>query len=545
MWMHCGNFRLVGKRMKHPRLRTAAGLVASCLLRPLVLAGISATSARAQPPAIIDSIAIEMFDVFTPHEARRNLLGRLGNAAHFRTRAWVVRNELLFHVGEPLRMERLQETERNLRRLRLFSRVAIDTVHDDDRLVVLVVTQDGWTTNGDLGFSSTANVVTWHAGLIERNLLGTGNAAGFFFRHEPDRSALRFVAQVNRPFGSRVLISGYYDHLSDGRVGVWAVEVPFGSLSERFGVDLSGEAAGRRVLRFRDGAQSDSLWRRMWIERVSLGWAPIAGPAGYVRLGIFGQVRRDQHIVVADTARVIPDSVTAAAGPYVEMLRARYVVVTHFNGFAREEDIDVGTRLILNIAAAPAAWGYDRDGVGAALGLQIGSGHSEAFARLRIGVSGLFTSVGLDSGQVRAGLTLASRMMPRQATILYLQAGVQKNQAPGSEFDLGHGVGPRGFGPHAFTGTRMLWAIVEHRVFLWDALFDVLGVGVAGFLDYGGAWYRDQPLRLGGDAGIGLRLGLGARSTGTNVVRFDLACRFGEGAAGSRVVLSIGRAFEF
>ncbi len=100
-------------------------------------------------------MAIVTFDIFPPDQARANPFGRLVNALHVRTRAWVVRNELLVHVGDTLRVGQLEETERNLRRLGLFFRVVIDTVRDGDRLVVEVVTSDGWTTNGDVGFSST------------------------------------------------------------------------------------------------------------------------------------------------------------------------------------------------------------------------------------------------------------------------------------------------------------------------------------------------------------------------------------------------------
>jgi hypothetical protein len=513
---------------------------------PVILATLALnTRALGQSPPVIDSIVIETFDIFTPAEAARNPLGRIANALHIRTRPWVVRNELLFHAGDTLNVWRLQETERNLRRLGLFSQVVVDTAHDGDRLVARVSTSDGWTTNGDVGFSSTGGSLTWHAGVTERNLLGTGNTAGIVFRHEPDRSAVRPLARINRPFGTPAVIAGYYDDLSDGRAGEWAPEVPFLSLSQPIGGGIPGAAAARRVLRFRDGAQSDSLWRRTFIQRAWLAWAPVAGPGGYVHLGVSGHVRREEYLAIADTAQVIPDTVSAIVGPFIEAFRPRFIEVTHYNGFARDEDIDLGPRMLLSVAAAPAAWGYARDGVGAGLTAQVGGGTPAVFGRLLVGMSGLFTSAGLDSGQVRAGLTLASRLLPRQATVLNVQAGVQKDPAPGAEFDLGHGTGPRGFGPHSFTGTRTVWGTAEHRVFLWDALLDLLGIGVAAFVDFGGAWYEDQAARLGGDAGIGLRLGLGPKSTGTNVVRFDIAYRFGEGWSGDRGVLSVGRAFEF
>jgi hypothetical protein len=509
-------------------------------LAPLALLPVAA---RAQE-AIIDSVVVETHDIFLPEEVVGNAFAGIMNALHVKTRPWVVRKELLFRPGDPLDLRRLQETERNLRRLGIFSRVAIDTVRQGDRLVARVFTSDGWTTNVDAGLSVTGNTVTWRAGVVERNLLGTGHMAGLVYRDEPDRNALRLLGQLNRPFGTRAVVAGFYDRLSDGDAGAWIPEFPFRAFADRVGGGLPGEAADRRVLRFRNGVETDTLWYRALIQRAWLAWAPVAGPAGYVRLGLYGQARREQYLQLEDTALVIPDSVSGAVGPYVELLRPRYLEVTHYNGFAREEDIDLSARLILGVALAPRAFGYARDGIGGVLEMQAGVGTPALFARIQAAVSGLATSSGVDSGQVRGRLTLASRLFRRQATVVHVEGGAQKNPAPGAEFDIGHGLGPRGFEPHAFTGTRMVWGVAEHRVFLVDALFDLVGMGVAGFVDYGGAWYPDQSPRVGGNVGLGLRTG-GTTSTGPNVGRLDFAYRFGDGWSGRRWVVSFGQAYEF
>jgi hypothetical protein len=167
----------------------------------------SPAAAVAQTPPVIDSVAVETHDIFLPEEEAGNPLAVLMNALHFTTRPSVVRKELLFKAGQPLDARRLQETERNLRRRGIFRRVLIDTIRVDDKLVARVVTSDGWTTNLDLGLSFTGNTVSWRAGAIERNVLGTGHALGLVYRQEPDRNALRLLTQINRPFGARALIS--------------------------------------------------------------------------------------------------------------------------------------------------------------------------------------------------------------------------------------------------------------------------------------------------------------------------------------------------
>jgi hypothetical protein len=510
----------------------------------LALLAVLAPKLRAQSPPVIDSVEIHNFDIFTPDEAEGNPFASLMNALHARTRASVIRRELLFHTGDTLDLRRLQETERNLRRRGLFRRVAIDTVRANGKLIVRVFTSDGWTTNLDVGLSFTGKTVTWRAGAIEQNVLGTGHALGAVFRKEPDRNALRLLTQLNRPLGTRAVLAGFYDDLSDGRAGGWGGGVPFLALSDRFGVELPGEAASRRILQFRDGVASDTLWRRGFTQRIAVGWAPWASPAGYVRVGVLGQVRQERFVPITDTAAVVPDSVSGAVGAYVDVARPRYIKVTHYNGFAHEEDIDLGIRATVQLWGAPGSFGYDASGVAPLVEVQVGAGTPEAFLRLKAHAHGLFTSAGLDSGMVWGAVTLASRAIHRQATVIHVEAGAQERPIPGAEFDLGHGIGPRGFESHAFTGTRAAWGIAEHRIFLVDALFGLFGLGIAGFVDYGGAWYPDESPRVGGDVGLGLRSG-GTASTGPNVGRFDLAYRFGDGWSGSRWVVSFGTAFEF
>jgi hypothetical protein len=492
----------------------------------------------------IDSVAVITHDIFDTAQAQGNFLAGLMNALHVRTRSWVVRKELLFDVGDTLDARRLAETERNLRRLGILRDVTVDTVRVDGKLVARVVTYDGWTTSLETRLNFTGDVVTWSAGLNERNVLGTGHLIGGAYRKEVDRDAWRVRTQLNRLGGSPAYVAAYYDNLSDGYAAAWNGGVPYRSLSDRVQVLLPGQVLDGRVLRFRDGEVSDTVWRRALIQRTEIAWAPVAGPGGYVRIGLTGGVRREEYLSIADTGLAIPDSVFGDVGLWTELARPRFVEVTHYNGFSREEDLDLGSRVVLGAGVVLRSLGYARNGAAPFAEVRTGIGTAKAFARLGIEAGGLLTSAGVDSGRVAAALTVASRLIPRQATVLHFEAGLRKNPAPGAEFDLGHGLGPRAFEPHAFTGTRAIWGVAEHRVFLWDELFGMLGLGVAGFVDYGGAWFADQPARHGGDVGIGIRSGA-TSATGPNVGRLDLAYRFGDGITGSRWVVSFGTAYQF
>src|SRR5205814_2375687 len=106
------------------------------------------------------------------------------------------------------------------------------------------------------------------------------------------------------------------------------------------------------------------------------------------------------------------------------------------------------------------------------------------------------------------------------------------------------GSGPRAFGSHAFTGDRSFFGTAEYRYTLVDDLGGLVGLGLAGFVDHGGAWYAGSPRRSGWDAGIGLRVGA-SRSADTPALRFDLAHRFANDIEKAGWVLSIGKGLPF
>lgn len=518
-------------------------------LRLLSVLGLLPAVARGQegaPPAAptIDTIIIVTQDIFRPEEAQSNALYRIMNALHVTTRPSVVRHELLFRQGEPYDSARVAETERNLRSRGLFRDVSIDSMTVGDRLNMLVETNDGWTTELVLNANFTGGEFNWAVGGIERNFIGTGARVGVVYRDEPDRTALRLLGGMDRIRGTRTGVNGFYDNLSDGSFGGWYGGVPYRSFGDHWSLDLPGEAGNQRVLQFRDGDSLETYRRRLFWQLGSVSYAPVAGPRGYVRLGAVGQIKREEYMLWTTDASTVPDTVTGAIGVFAEAMKPRYMVVTHYNGFAYEEDVDLSARAALSVWLAPNAWGYERTGIAPGFLVQAGSSIGRHFVKLSAWGHGLFTSAGLDSGQVRLSGTGALRLYPRHSTVLHVQAGALENVAPGSEFDLGGGFGPRAFETHGFTGERFVFAILEHRAYLIDELFGMLGLGFAGFLDYGGAWFTDQPSRLGGDVGVGLRIG-STRSTAANVGRLDLAYRFGEGFEGRRWVVSFGQQFPF
>ncbi|GAG37566.1 unnamed protein product, partial [marine sediment metagenome] len=71
-------------------------------------------------PPVIDTVIVEIKDIYTAEEADENFAQSFMNKLHIRTRDHVVWNELLFRQGEPFDSATVAETIRNLRRTELF-----------------------------------------------------------------------------------------------------------------------------------------------------------------------------------------------------------------------------------------------------------------------------------------------------------------------------------------------------------------------------------------------------------------------------------------
>lgn len=518
------------------------------LLLPLRLAAQAPVdSARATDSAAtgdtLRAVELDRRDIFDPDET--GWVARVGNALHIQTRASTIRRELLFKPGEPFDSARIAESERNLRGLGVFRRVHIDSVRTDSGLVARVLTKDGWSTKADWRFRSTGGEVAFTIGLVEDNLLGTASSAAVRYRKTPDRSTVTLAFRRPRLFAGSVGLGLVYEDRSDGRLAGLSLEHPFYSLTSPRGFRFDTEDRDERVLRFFDGARTarDTLSHRFSLVRASAAWALRASSEGYLRLGVQGQVRREDFQPEASTAP-FPKTVTGALGPYLTWSRANFLVTRGYAGFAREEDVDLGLTMRLGVLAAPKAFGYERDGVAPLLSGRLGARVPGGFGYLEALAGGLYDRAGLDSGSVQLGATAVVQPGPRQVGILHVEAGWLRNPVPGSEFDLGLGIGPRAFRSHAFTGDRSYFATGEYRVTVADDFLGMIGLGVAGFVDHGGAWYAGSPKRTGWDAGVGLRLGA-SRSTDTEALRFDLAHRFGNDVERPGWVVTVGKGFVF
>ena len=496
-------------------------------------------------PLRIRAVLIEASDVF-PADESTGLIARIANGLHIKTRPGIIRRELLLGPGELFDSAKAAETERNLRSLRIFRRARLDTVRSDTGLILRVQTRDAFTTRVEGSIEGSTEGSRRWIGLTETNLFGTATRISFRYRQDPDRDALTTTFQRDRLFAGRIGLGALYDQRSDGRVLYGVVSLPYLSFSSKTSWYLSGEERDERVLRFALGNRTvptDSLARRFWLGRLGASRALRAGPAGYLRIGVDGQLRRDDY---ADRARrdTLGHTVTGAVTGYLRWRAARFRVSSNVQGFGRDEDVDLSTVVQVGLGLTPKAFGYADNGIVPNVAAHTGLGWRGGFATVAGAALGRITDAGVDSGSVHLGALVVLQPSPRQLLTMHGSHGWQKAPMPGGEFDFGVGLGPRGFAAHSFTGDRAFLLATEYRYTVTDDFLGSAGLALAGFADYGGAWYAGSARRTGYAVGVGVRFGLTV-TTDLSPARLDLAYINGTGLTKGGWRIAVGKGFVF
>lgn len=509
-------------------------------LLPFALVAVAPAAAQDARPRI-RAVVLHREAVFDSTESRF-WPWRVANAIHVETRPAVIRRELLLDVGDPYDPALVAESERNLRALRIFRDVRIEEQFTDSGLVLHVRTADAWTTNAGVSVATSGSESILDLSLQEGNLFGTRTSAVLAYRNDPDRSSIAVAFDTPRALAEVVGIGASVVDRSDGRGRTASLRLPFVSLSSRTGAAVNLSLFEGRVLQFANGSVVDSLWRQSSYLRAEGAVALAASPRGYVRLGALAQVRRDDMVPLVDRAS-IPRSRTAAAGPYLSARAPRFIRVRNVERMGQVEDIDLGPSVSATLLAAPAAWGYARDGIGASLGVSGGLRLPAGFARAVLRASTLETGAGRDSATVEGAATVVSQPGERHLAVLHASAGRQWNPVPGREFDLGLGAGLRAYPSHAFTGDRFFMLAAEYRILLWPRLFGVIGVGAAAYAGHAGAWSAGAEGRSGTEFGAGLRIASLREAAPT--WRLDLSRRPAGAGFAAGWVASLGRGFVF
>jgi hypothetical protein len=505
-------------------------------------------AASGPPPVphtpVLAAVEIQRNEIFDPDETH-GWLPRLVNWLHIRTRESVIRREVLLTPGLPIDSALAEETARGLRGLGIFRSVQLDTAWTHSGPVVRVLTKDAWSTQLDFGFRSTGNRVLYSLEVREGNLLGTGTNLEVQTRRDADFSTHLIHFTGPRLITHRAGLDLEYRDRSDGYSDLLAFSAPFLTHSTPTEFSVGFSQARDTLRRYRNGIAIpvERVGRRLDQVNARFQWAVHRGPRGFFRIGLQAQALRLERGGASGPSGTT-GRVMGQGGVLVSASRTHFLVLPGYRRFRREDDVDLSSTVVAGLSYAPRTPGYRAAGVIPTLKARTGARMPGGFLQAWADARGFSTQAGIDSGVVSVGLTAAIRPASGQLLVLHAEQGWRRHPPLGDDFDLGLDRGPRGYGAHAFTGDRMVFNTVEWRWAAVPELARIVGIGLATFVDFGGAWFAGDARRAGSSFGVGLRLDF-TRSSDPSVVRIDLAHRSRSDNDPGGWAVVVGKGFAF
>ena len=276
----------------HPKIKARVAARCAAWLAASLSAGVcaAATDESAIPSpeeleargAVVGQITVLAGEIFdTSIAGERAWFYRTANKLHIRTRAAVIRGQLLFKAGDKYSNRLVQETERILRANDyLYDATIVPVAFDGHAVDLEVRTNDNWTLNPGFNFGRSGGKNEVNVHVQEQNLLGTGRKVEVAWDKNVDRQALTFAYFDPHFLHSFRRIELLYSDADDGSTKYFRFEQPFYALDSRRsgGTTLTDSEfisdryeLGQRVGEFRQHAQFYEL-NGGWSSGLQGGW---------------------------------------------------------------------------------------------------------------------------------------------------------------------------------------------------------------------------------------------------------------------------------
>ena len=453
---------------------------------------------------------------------------RWANSLHIVTRESVVRRELLFDIGDSLDIQRVIETERNLRGAGFIGEIDIATIPDGDSGIELTLTTtDLWTTKAEIYLDVAGGNYTTGMAFTEANLLGLGKYVQALGQIGNDQDGYAAYYIDNRLLGSRISLNFAHTNFTYARGISMALVRPQYSLAVPFGASLMMKGSDERPRLFSGG---EEVFRYRQQKRIiNAGGTYTFGRNQRLNInGGYNLDRTDYSVELQGHPHndiIPPDETISYPTIGAGIASIKYDITRYVDAAGNPEDLSLGGSLKFTFGRSDEAFGADYI-----------ANYQAASARFLLRPqNGVFIGGSDDviwwnrnstGERIRHRSELAVYYKPAGMHLLAVHglADFAWRQQPTYQVILGGGNGLRGYSYHELAGNRLALGNFEYRFYTPITILTVR-LGAAVFFDIGNVWRRSQdidPGELKSGAGVGLRFGLTKSST-SRVISLDFA----------------------
>jgi outer membrane protein assembly factor BamA len=546
--------------MRTKRLRATAFLTLTALLNLSTSA--DARKRRAGDQVTVRTINVEVENVFDPDVPGEDRWPfTWANALHIRTRASVIRRQLLMKPGETVNRALFEESERNLRSLSFIKDAKVmEMPAPNGQVDLLVRTQDTWTTQPQINFGSEGGESHFDVGFEEENFLGYGKYVTYFIKDDKDGTSHEVGYRDPQILSTRLTLDTLFRTTPFGSEQHIALARPFYALETRAaaGINFDNVRSLERVVE--NGIELTRYQLKQTDASVFGGYRINDDLQNIQRLTLRYRYDLDDYRAEALTAPGTLPEDNALAGPTLTwtLEQTDFIKETFIDRAERIEDINLGHQVTVGTGYSGKALGATENSTPITVTEAFGfGGDGPWFGLTSFGINGRYNhrSTGSNGGKPSNTLYFGNfnwyrHMLPEfpLTTVLHLESGYVQNPDAANLLELGGDTGLRGFKAESFTGNKSFLANIEERFFIPYEVFHLAYLGGAVFFDAGqvqppGQGFNRKDIRA--NIGAGLRIGL-TRSTAGSIYRIDVAYALGKINQGDRIIVSIssGQGFK-
>ena len=462
------------------------------------------------------------------------IIGKITVKGNERTKSYVIRQELLFEVGEVYIQDDELESERILRRKPYLGSAEIIATRDPETNLILIDVEvtDLWTFFPALDVPAFSKDKTgFLVALSDSNVLGSGDSARLRYQQireegEDPRHLISGLYKVFRLFDSHWEFDGVYTQKREGISWEASLKRPLYSLQTRWSAEFTAAES-----------RDEARWYEQGVKTAVFTQSRQSESGQIIRS--FGNRRRQTQIALwmvsertyfneierlpSSTAN-FQDRNTKMIGVSLGYRKVNFIRTRFLNKMGRVEDIGVGYGYGVSIGRAHPFYGADRRETRVSLLLNASQAYQDLlFVNGSTGVTTRFVAHEEEDSVFQASIkAVRKNLFLRQTLAARISTEIQFGLEGQQQVLLGGNSGLRGYDPRQFSGTKRIRLNLESRTIFWEHSLIVIGSAI--FADVGYIWTGDTsdigiPRR---SVGFGLRLGL-PKLSGSRVYRADLA----------------------
>ena len=442
---------------------------------------------------------------------------RAADFIHAKTKAYVIRDMLLFKSGEPVLARTIYETERNLRALPFVRAVRIVPTSCVDQVVtVAVVEKDAWTLKLDFRFSHVGGASEIRYKALDTDILGTGKTFSVSWQKTLQRTETDYEYEDPAIFGSRWTGLAIDGTLSDGYLREITIARPFYRDTDPWSMSFSGLSQKEDLDLYEGGVLTESVPNQL--NTASVTYGHLIGFSGNTGERLYLGWSRNSETYETPIAEapvpLLPLDLLArrTVGPTVgwQLFQDRYRSFENIQLIDRVEDYDLGWNVMGTLGLDPSVFGSLGNSFSFNLDASVGSrllGHDLLLASGSWQVRRQTGEWQNESGQLAA--TYYNQDLPEQTWVLHAAYAFTVRPDPLSLLYIGGIQGLRGYPNYFRLGTRMWTTTLEDRIVTPVMLFHSF---VLGFVAYADCAQIEELTparwsRIYEDVGGGLRIG--------------------------------------